>query len=275
MKTRTRTIVTVAILAVTAVTAGYAQFGLGSIVYDPTNFGKLVEQLSQMEQQYAQLAQTYAKVNAQYNQMLFMAKMMPGARLSNYRAWITPWRNSSATNTYGTTGGWIAAINTGSGVPTGYQQAIHPLNSYGDAMSNIPGDQLARVKTSYATVELADGANQSGIDLLGRVRANAPQVERSIQSLEDDSLSADPDMNTEIAVLNKVNAANLVALRNTQDTNKLLVAMTEQQLIEAKRKRDAEAAAINAHIRFMAEEQALLRSQGGDPSARMMAYRMP
>ena len=30
-------------------------------------------------------------------------------------------------------------------------------------------------------------------------------------------------MNTEIAVLNKINAANIVALRNTQDTNKLLV----------------------------------------------------
>ena len=195
--------------------------------------------------------------------------------MGSYRALITPWSNSTATNTYGTTGGWIVAINKGSGVSGGYQQAIHPMGAYGDALSNVPADQVARVKTSYATVELADGANQNGIDLLGRVRANSPQVERAIQGLEDDSLSSDPNLNTEVSVLNKINAANLVSVRNTQDTNKLLVALTEQQIIEAKRKRDAEAAAINSHIRFMAEEQATLNAQTGDPSARMMAYRMP
>jgi len=262
-------------VAVVTATVAYGQLGLGTIVYDPTNFGKLAEQLTQMEQQYSQLVQTYAKVNAQYNQMLFMAQMVPGGRMGSYRALITPWSNSTATNTYGTTGGWIVAINKGSGVSGGYQQAIHPMGAYGDALSNVPADQVARVKTSYATVELADGANQNGIDLLGRVRANSPQVERAIQGLEDDSLSSDPNLNTEVSVLNKINAANLVSVRNTQDTNKLLVALTEQQIIEAKRKRDAEAAAINSHIRFMAEEQSVLNAQKGDPSARMMAYRMP
>jgi transcription initiation factor IIE alpha subunit len=76
-------------------------------------------------------------------------------------------------------------------------------------------------------------------------------------------------------VLNKINVANLIALRNTQDTNKLLVALTEQQIIDAKRKRDAEAMAIDSHIQFMAQEQSVLRAQTGDPSARMLAYRIP
>ena len=43
----------------------------------------------------------------------------------------------------------------------------------------------------------------------------------------------------------------------------------------SKRKRDAEAAAFDQHIQFMSQEQAILQSQTGDPSARMMAYRMP
>lgn len=113
------------------------------------------------------------------------------------------------------------------------------------------------------------------MDLVGRLRANAPDVENSIQSLEDDSLSTDPDLNTEVSVLNKINAANVLALRNSQDTNKLLVTLAEQQIIDAKRKRDSEASAINTHIQFMAQEQAVLHSQTGDPSARMLAYRMP
>ena len=71
-------------------------------------------------------------------------------------------------------------------------------------------------KPSYATVELTDGANLAGMrnDRASCAR-NAPAVEGAIQNLEDDSLSSDPDMNTEIAVLNKINAANVIAVRNT------------------------------------------------------------
>ncbi len=256
--TKPRKIAVVALVAAMIAPAAFAVLGLGDIVFDPSNFGKLVEQLAQMERQYTALVETYQMVTAQYNQMIWMAKMVPANLRAHYRAMVTPWRNSSATDTYGTTGGWIAAINTGQGVNDGYQQAIQPLNAYGAALSNIPADQVDRIKTSYATVELADGANQSGI-----------------QSVENDSLSTDPDLNTEISVLNKINAANLIALRNGQDTNQLLVALAEQQIIDAKRKRDAEATAINSHIQFMAQEQSVLRAQTGDPSARMLAYRMP
>ena len=35
-------------------------------------------------------------------------------------------------------------------------------------------------------------------------------------------------MNTEVAVLNKINAANVIGLRNRQDTNKLLGALAEE-----------------------------------------------
>lgn len=275
LQKRGKRIAIITVLTAVTAPAALAILGLGDIVFDPSNFGKLVEQLTQMEREYIQLVQTYQMVTAQYNQMIWMAKMVPANLRAHYRALITPWHNTSATNTYGTTGGWIAAINSGAGVPAGYQQAIQPLNVYGAALTNIPADQVDRVKTTYATTELADGANEGSIDLLGRLRANAPQVESAIQSLEDDSLSTDPDLNTEISVLNKVNAANLIALRNGEDTNKLLVALTEQQVIDAKRKRDAEAAAIDTHIQFMAQEQAVLRAQTGDPSARMLAYRIP
>jgi hypothetical protein len=268
-------IAVVALVAAMIAPAAFALLGLGDIVFDPSNFGKLVEQLAQMERQYTELVETYQMVTAQYNQMIWMAKMVPANLRAHYRAMITPWRNSSATDTYGTTGGWIAAINTGNGVNDGYQQAIQRLNAYGTALSNIPADQVDRIKTSYATVELADGANESGMDLVGRLRSNAPEVENAIRSVENDSLSTDPDLNTEVSVLNKINAANLIALRNGQDTNQLLVALVEQQIIDAKRKRDAEATAINSHIQFVAQEQSVLRAQTGDPSARMLAYRMP
>ncbi len=149
--------------------------------------------------------------------------------------------------------------------------------AYGAALGNIPGDQLDRVKTDYATVELTDGAaNLAAMETIGLMRANAPAVEATaIQNLEDDSLSSDPDMNTEIAVLNKINAAHMITVRNTQDTNQLLASLAEQQIIEAKRQRDAEAQAINNHIQFMAQGQAAMAAQAAGASAAMLAWQMP
>jgi len=270
-----RKIISSLILLLTATSAAFAVFGVGDVVYDPAAVANLIKQFHQMEQEYSQLVATYQTVRSQYSQMIFMAKMVPTELRARYRTLATPWRSSAATDTYGTTASWIAAINSGLGVQSGYQQAIQRLNAYGGVFSHIPTEQLDRVKVNYATVELTDGANQNAIDLLGRLRANAPQMATAIQNLETDTLSSDPNLNSEIAVLNKINAANLVGLRNGQDTNDLLVALAEQGIVDAKRKRDAEASGINEHIRFIGEEENILRAQTGDPSARMLAYRMP
>jgi hypothetical protein len=251
-----------------------AQFGFGVTVFDPSVYAEAITEVSNLVQQYNQLVQTYQMITNQYNQMLWIAKTLPG-NLARLRAIPTPWFPAAATNTYGTTGGWIAAVNTGSGVSSGYQSAVEQLSPYGAALGNVPADQLTRLQKHYATIELTDGANQEGMETVGTLRANAPQVQTAIQNLEDASLNSDPDYNTEIAVLNKINAASVIALRNSQDTNKLLTSLAEQQFIQAKRQRDSETQAVNNHINFMANEQALLVSQKAGASDAMMNFRMP
>src|SRR5258708_8339327 len=102
-------------------------------------------------------------------------------------------------------------------------------------MGVIPADQLEHIKTDYATVELTDGANLQGIEMIGRLRASAPAVEGAILALEADSLSSNPNMNTEIAVLHKINAANVISVRSARDTHQILVALSEQPIIDATR----------------------------------------
>jgi len=262
-------------LAVGLSVPAMAILGIGDIVFDPTNYEEAIQQLIQMQQQYAQLVQTYLQIRAQYDQMLRMAQQVPVNMITRYRAAATPWQYTSATNTYGTTGGWITASNSGQNVAGGYGQATEPLGQYGGALNQIPADQQNRVRTSYGTVELTDGANLQGLATIGQIRGNAPAVEGVIRSLEADSLSSDPNMNTEIAVLNKINAANIINVRNTQDSNKLLVALAEQQILDAKRKRDAEAQAINNHIRFVSDGQAAITAQSANASEAMLAWRMP
>jgi hypothetical protein len=255
-------------------TMAKAQFGFGITVFDPSVYAEAITEVSKLIQQYNQLVQTYQMITNQYNQMLWMAKVLPGS-LAQFRAIPTPWFLSSATNTFGTTGGWISAINTGANVPGGYQNATVPLLTYGGALGNVPANQLSRLQKHYTTVELTDSANQDGMETVGTLRLNAPQVEAAIQNLEGATLNSDPNYNTEIAVLNKINAASIIALRNSQDTNKLLTALAEQQFIESKRQRDSEAQAVNNHIAFMANEQSYLSSQKANASAAMMAFRIP
>ena len=257
-----------------AASVAKAQLGFGITVYDPSVYFEALTEVEKLVQQYNQLVETYQMITNQYNQMLWMAKTLPGS-LARFRAIPTPWFLTSATNTYGTTGGWISAINTGANVPGGYRTAIEPLLPYDAALGNVPADQLGRLQKHYATVELTDGATEDGIQTVGTLRANAPEVETAIQNLEDASLNANPDYNTEIAVLNKINAASVIGLRNTQDANKLLTALAEQQFIQSKRQRDSEAQAVNNHIAFMANEQSYLSSQKANASDAMLAFRMP
>lgn len=253
----------------------FAIFGLGDIVFDPTNFEEAVRELLQLEQQYDQLVQTYHMIQNQYQQMLWMAQQDPVSMITRYRALATPWLPSTAPDVYGNTAAWVAGINTGQGASGGYAGATQPLGRYGAGFDGLSPDQQSRVQTDYATVELTDGANLAAMQTLGQLRGNAPAVETAIQNLEADSLSADPSMNTEIAVLNKINAAGVIGLRNTQDTNKVLVAMVESQVLQAKRQRDAEAEAFNDHIQFVAQGQAVMAAQATGASSAMLAWRMP
>jgi type IV secretion system protein TrbJ len=269
-------IVAVALVIVLALNVpALAIFGIGDIVFDPTNFEEAVQEFAELEQQYMQLVQTYQMIQNQYNQMIWMAKTAPVNMLLRYHATATPWTPSSATNTYGTTAAWESAINSGQNVSNGYSTSTEALGSYGGALGNIPEDQLERLEKDYGTVELSDGANQAAMQLLGQLRANAAANETTISNLENDSLSSDPDMNTEIAVLNKISAAGIVNLRNTQDANKLLAALAEAQIVAAKRERDAEARAFNEHIQFMSQGQEALSSQAANASSAMLAWHMP
>lgn len=274
MKRHRKAFVILAIVAAAAVPS-WAILGLGDVVFDPSNYAEAVQHLAQLQQQYMQLVQIYQQTRQQYEQLVWMARMVPVNMRARYRAAVTPWANTTAPNTYGTTSAWVDSMNSGADVATGYGQATQKLGDYGSAIGNIPADQVDRVKTSYATVELTDGANQQAMTTIGRIRANAPAIENTLNALEEDSLSSDPQMNTEVAVLNKINAANLIGLRNAQDTNQVLAALAEQQIVASKRTRDAEAAAINEHIRFMNEGRAALTSQASGASDAMMSWRMP
>ena len=257
--------------------ASEAQFGFGGIVYDPTNYGNAVLRYRQLVQQLAQLRETYQQVLNQYNLALQMSRNLRnmGAR---YRATFSGWRAFAANDLYGNTAGWVSAVN-GAGAQTvspAYERATIPLLTYGQADLNAINPADARnLRSAYASLELADGANVSALATVGSLRANARTIQQQIANLEQDSLSADPSLNSEVGVLNKINASNVLTLRTLQDANNLRLAAVEQQVLQAKQQRDIQAANLNFAIQMRQQATQKLAPFNTNLTQSIAAYRLP
>lgn len=263
------------LIAILCVSTASAQFG--GIVYDPTNYANAVLRYNQLVQQLIQLKQTYQQIVNQYNLALQMAQNLQNMP-SRYRAQFSIWRNVTALDAYGNTTGWVNGANSGQvqAVLAGYQQATTQLETYDpNELSGMTPDELTRVKSQYASVELADGTNDTALEAIGSIRANAEMIENQINNLEQDSLSGDPNLNSEVEVLNKINATNVLTLRSIQDTNKVLVSLLEQQVIASKQQREMTTNSINAEIARRATLLGNMNQVTGTLADSLQNFRMP
>ena len=61
----------------------------------------------------------------------------------------------------------------------------------------------------------------------------------------------------------------------TKDTNQILIALLETQLAAAKRQREADAIAINAHIAFETQTRDLMRQSSAGTADALATFRLP
>jgi hypothetical protein len=197
---------------------------------------------------------------------------------ARYRATFSQWRSFTADDLYGNTRGWVSAVN-GAGpqsISQAYQQATIPLLTYGQTDLNaIHAADARNLKSAYASLELTDGANVSALTTVGNMRANAQTVQQQIANLEQDSLSGDSRLNTEVSVLNKINASTVLTLRTLQDANNLRVAALEQQVLQAKRQRDTDVANLNFAIQMRQQVTQNLAPFNSNLARSLGSYRLP
>src|SRR5277367_1564367 len=259
-----------------AVGTASAQLGSG-IVYDPTNYHNALLRYYQLQQHLLQLQKSYAKITSQLNlamQMATFVRNMP----ARYRAAFSQWRNVTSLNTFGNTGSWISGINAGllPNINTGYQKSTTQLLPYSpDHLSGMDTSELARVHSQYASVQLVDGANINAMATIGSIRGGAQDIETQIGNLENDSFSTESGLNSQVSVLNKINAAGVLTLRTVQDSNKLLASLLEQQTILAKQQRDAATSAINTDIGRQASMAGNIAQVTGSITDSLQNFRMP
>jgi hypothetical protein len=258
------------------VSTASAQFGSG-IVYDPTNYQNALLRYQQLQQHLIELQKSYAQITNQLNLALQMATFIRNMP-ARYRAVFSQWRNVTSLNTFGNTSSWISGINSGllPTINTGYQKSTTQLLPYSpDHLSGMDPVELDRVQSQYASVQLVDGANVNAMAAIGSIRGSAQDIQTQIGNLEQDSFSSDSSLNSEVSVLNKINAAGVLTLRTLQDSNKLLASLLEQQTILAKQQRESTTNSINADIQRQANLAANMAQVTATLANSLQNFRMP
>ncbi len=266
----------IALLSTTGPNSAQAQV-VGSVVYDPANYKNATLRYAQLIAQLRQLRATYAQVLNHYNLAVQMSHSIPNM-VSRYGTSSTPWRYANARDLYGNTTPWLNGANSGlvPAVLNGYQKATSTLQSYSQTLlSLMPQSEVQRLEADAATVELVDGAAQNALAAIGAIRANAVSTTSTIRNIQSDSLSSNANLNTEVGVLNKVNATSVLSLQSAQDTNKLLVALLEQQTILSKQLRDASTNITNADISRRQNTVAFRQQLTGNIGQTLNGYRLP
>jgi len=256
------------ILAFAAMLApmAHAQFGSG-IVYDPTQSAHALQQIEHETQElndwtqhllkesqiYTTAVQTRSQIVTMYNLAYQMSKM-PQNLEARYKTDWAQWSSLAAPpNAYGTSSALVNALNFG-GLPQaqqGYNSAYVQAQSYPSGnYSSLDSRTQATVANQYATSELAQTTTTNTLSTLGTIRTNEQAFAAKLMNLDSDTFSTDPTQQTQNALLGKINSATLLQIHSQQDTNQLLAASIQQQLIAQKQQIDAQNRALNNSVYF-------------------------
>ena len=228
--------------------AAHAQFA----VFDASNFGEAVEEFGQLQQMYTTAVETRDQVISAYN-LAYQMSQMPQNLAARYATDFTLWTNLSAPNTYGNTSAWVNALDIGSPAQAtqAYHDAVVQVQSYpGGSLAAQDAATQATIQNQYATSELAQGTTTNTLVTLGTIRSNSEALAQKLANLDADTYSTDPTQQSEMAVLGKINTATLLQIHSQQDTNQILAASVQQQLVAQKQQIDAQNRAINEAIYF-------------------------
>lgn len=127
-------------------------------------------------------------------------------------------------------------------------EVSHPVVDARVLLGRLPPTARRSMLSRLATLNMTDAAAISAINDTGQLRFNGRKHELpAITALEAHVI--DPsDKQSATAVLDKISGAALIAARQRQARVQLLVGVVEQLLIDTKRARDADAAAMNMQI---------------------------
>ncbi len=221
-------------------TPGFALFGIGDIVFDPTSYASLVSQLTTLQTQYTML-----KNNIEH----FSLKQQ-------WQTTLTDLKNANVKNMFGETNGMTTALNSNSpsASSAGWTAATVPVSSDLPTYigSQTPGSpQMAQL----AMIEMSDSVSPDCITAVGQYRASRAQNATANSSLAANQLDGSTGTNSEVQQLNLLNAAEAQKMAEMQAQGTMQTCIAAQMAVANMQQRNAAATDLNTAV-FVQEQHA-------------------
>jgi hypothetical protein len=221
-------VVGAAVLA--TVTPSFALFGFGDIVFDPTSYGSLVQQLTTLQMQY----------NAIKNNLThFSVKQQ-------WQAILTKLENTNVRNLFGETNGMTTALNTNSppASSTAWAAGTVPLSS--NTTTYLQGQAPGTTQLSQlAMIEASDAISPDCLTAVGQYRSARTQNAIAVSTLAASELDGSTSTNSEVQQLNLLNAAEAQKMAEMQTQGTLQSCLAAQMTVANMHQRNAAAIDLN------------------------------
>ncbi len=209
--------------------AATAQFGLPSIVFDPSSYGELVTQATT----------AYSQLRAIENNLThFSIKNLWGTERTSLE-------HFNVGNAFGETTGLSTALNTNSpgSAMTSWQMGNVGINSTAYLAGETPGSSAEL--SQLAMVEASDSISPNCLNTVGQYQQGRTDNLAAQASLSGAQIDTGDGTNTEIEQLNLLNAGQSQALTEAQAQGPLQACIAAQLTLASMQQRNAAAISIN------------------------------
>jgi len=184
----------------------------------------------------------------QHAQLRRMAQRL--SLLTNLRKYSLPdpprWRTHGGDFLYSQV--YNEALIFGDPAGAAYLAVSHPLVAADDLLARLTPAARRVMTARLATLNLADATAIAATNDTGQLRYNGRKRELpAIDALEAHVIDPSNEQSA-TAVLDKISGAVLIGARQRQARGQLLAGVVEQLLVDSKRTRDADAAAMNMQL---------------------------
>ena len=221
-------------------TPGFALFGIGDIVFDPTSYANLVSQLTTIETQYNMLKNNIEQFSFKQQWQTALNEM----------------KNANVRNLFGETNGMTVALNTNSPAAstTAWTAATVPVN--GTTTTYLAGQTPGSTQLSeLAMIEASDSVSPDCLTAVGQYRASRTQDAAANSSLASEQLDGSSATNSEVEQLNLLNAADAQKMSEMQSQGVLQACLASEMAVSNMQQRNAAATDLNTAA-YVAQQRA-------------------
>jgi hypothetical protein len=214
-------------------TPSFALFGIGDIVFDPTSYASLVQQLTTLQMQYNMVKNNLAHFSFK----------------QQWQTTLHALENVNVANMFGETAGMSIALNTNSpsASSTAWKAATITMN--GSAPSYLASQSLGSARTSQlALIETSDAVSPDCLTAVGQYRSDRSTNITANSSLLSQQFDGSDSTNSEVRQLNLLNAAEAQKTAEMQSQGTLQACIASQMTVANMERRNAAVEDLNTAV---------------------------